>query len=245
MSGEFKTYGKANVELKLPELNPIAKISVNLHVYTQDSNYDTVLGRDILKKLGMILDFQNETVIWEEQEVSMKPSNYTITQHFSISDPVSIQAETERMKKILSAKYKKADVREVADSANTLDTSKKEALYHLLKKYDDLFDGTLGQWTGTDYKIELREGAKPYHARPYSIPRAHEATFKMEVERIVRTGVLRKINHSEWADPTFIIPKKDKSVRFISNFRKLNERIKRKQYPITKISDLLLKLEGF
>ena len=63
MSGEFKTYGKANVELKLPELNPTAKISVNLHVCTQDSNYDIIIGRDILKKLGMILDFQNDTII--------------------------------------------------------------------------------------------------------------------------------------------------------------------------------------
>ena len=67
----------------------------------------------------------------------------------------------------------------------------------------------------------------------------------MEVERLVRAEVLRKINHSEWAAPTFIIPKKDMIVRFISDFRKLNERIKRKPYPIPKISDLLLKLEGF
>ena len=45
--------------------------------------------------------------------------------------------------------------------------------------------------------------------------------------------------------PTFIIPKKDGSIRFISDFRKLNKRIKRKPYPIPKIQDLLLKLEGF
>ena len=53
------------------------------------------------------------------------------------------------------------------------------------------------------------------------------------------------VNRSEWAAPTFIIPKKDGSVRFISDFRELNKRIKRKPYPIPKIQDLLLKLEGF
>ncbi len=53
------------------------------------------------------------------------------------------------------------------------------------------------------------------------------------------------MNRSEWAAPTFIIPKKDGSVRFISDFRELNKRIKRKPYPIPKIQDLLLKLEGF
>ena len=39
--------------------------------------------------------------------------------------------------------------------------------------------------------------------------------------------------------------KKDKTVQFISNFCELNQRIKRKSYPIPKIQDLLLKLEGF
>jgi hypothetical protein len=53
------------------------------------------------------------------------------------------------------------------------------------------------------------------------------------------------VNRSEWAAPTFIVPKKDGSVQFISDFRKLNKRIKRKPYPIPKIQDMLLKLEGF
>ena len=34
-------------------------------------------------------------------------------------------------------------------------------------------------------------------------------------------------------------------MRFISDFHELNKRIKRKPYPIPKIQDLLLKLEGF
>ena len=67
----------------------------------------------------------------------------------------------------------------------------------------------------------------------------------MEVDRLVKAGILRKVNRSEWAAPTFIIPKKDKTVRFITDFRELNKRILRKPYPIPKIQDLLLKLEGF
>ena len=41
------------------------------------------------------------------------------------------------------------------------------------------------------------------------------------------------------------MPKKNNAVGFISDFRELNKRIKRKPYPIPKIQDLLLKLEGF
>ena len=78
------------------------------------------------------------------------------------------------------------------------------------------------------------------------MPKAYERTLKMEVERLCKAVVLKKVNHSEWAAPTFIIPKKDGSVRFFSDFREIrNKRIQRKPYPIPKIQDLLLKLEGF
>ena len=38
---------------------------------------------------------------------------------------------------------------------------------------------------------------------------------------------------------------KDNIVRFITDLRELNKRIVRKPYPLPKIQDLLLKLEGF
>lgn len=53
------------------------------------------------------------------------------------------------------------------------------------------------------------------------------------------------MNRSEWAAPTFIIPKKDGAVQFISDFRELNKWIKRRPYPIPKIQHMLLKLEGY
>ena len=67
----------------------------------------------------------------------------------------------------------------------------------------------------------------------------------MEVERLCEIGVLKKVNRSEWAAPSFIIPKKDGTVRFINDFRELNKRIRRKPYPIPNIQDMLLNLEGF
>jgi tRNA uridine 5-carbamoylmethylation protein Kti12 len=50
---------------------------------------------------------------------------------------------------------------------------------------------------------------------------------------------------SQWASPTFIIPKKDMTVRTISDFRELNKRIIRRPYPIPKISTTLQELKGF
>ena len=157
----------------------------------------------------------------------------------------TVQQATQRMKDILDAKYERMTPQQIASLITHLSTSEKQKLQALLAKYEHLFDGSLGTWKMKDYSIELKQGVKPYHGRPYSIPKIYEQTLKEEIERLVKAGVLRKINHSEWGAPTFIIPKKDKTVRFITDFRELNKRIRRKPFPLPKIQELLLKLEGF
>ena len=122
-----------------------------------------------------------------------------------------------RVKRILDAKYKPADLRSVVDKCTHLKLEEREMLFKLLNKYKDLFDGTLGRWNLGTYDIELKPDAKPYHARGFPVPRVHEKTLRQEVERLCKLGVLKKVNRSEWAAPTFIIPKKDQTVRFISD----------------------------
>jgi hypothetical protein len=51
-----------------------------------------------------------------------------------------------------------------------------------------------------------------------------------EIKRLVSKGVFKKQSSSEWASPTFIIPKKDMTVRTISDFRELNKRIVRDHF---------------
>ena len=232
--------------MTLPELSPSREVRAKVHVTQQRLGlYDMVMGRDLLEELGLQLNFADQTVKWDDYEVPMKPSDAKQETSFFVADPGTISDEAERMSRILDAKYAKADLANVVADCHHLSNQEQAGLLALLKEYETLFDGTLGHWKGPNYQVELRKEAKPYHARPFPIPRAYERTLRMEVERLVKVGVLKKVNRSEWAAPTFIIPKKDKTVRFISDFRELNKRIVRKPYPIPKIQDLLLKLEGF
>jgi hypothetical protein len=117
----------------------------------------------------------------------------------------------------------------------------------LLLKFEELFNGTLGDWKLPPVSFELKEGAKPYHGRPYPIPKIHKAVLMKEIDCLILIGVLKWQPSSKWASPSFIISKKDHTVRTISDFRVLNKRIVRKPYPIPKISTTLqeLELEGF
>ena len=93
--------------------------------------------------------------------------------------------------------------------------------------------------------FELKPDAKPHHGRAFPVPHIHLKTLKKEVQRLVDLGVFEKQPSSEWASPIFIIPKKNNTVRFISDFREVNKRLVRKPYPIPKISTVLQEMEGF
>ena len=112
-------------------------------------------------------------------------------------------------------------------------------------KYESLFDGTLGDWNTRPVSLELKPGTTPYHGKAYPIPHVYEQCLKKEVERLVSIGVLEKCSDSEWGSPSFIMPKPNGTVRFLTDLRQVNKRIVRKPFPIPKISDIMQKLEGF
>ena len=60
---QFQIHGKANIVLKLRRLNPDKHSTKNVRVTNQDSNYYIILGRDVLNKIGMILDTQDKNYL--------------------------------------------------------------------------------------------------------------------------------------------------------------------------------------
>jgi hypothetical protein len=244
-AGKLTTTQKCKALFTIPELHDDRVIEWNVHVAPTLGSYDMIIGRDILQDLGIDIQFSTGTVHWDGNEVPLKPYDATEEQTYHVQDSYAVDEATERLKGILDAKYEAADLKEVARESKHLSPEEQQKLYQLLCKHETLFDGTLGHWKDSSYQIELKPDATPYHARAFPIPRVHTETLRMEVERLCEAGVLKRVNRSEWAAPTFIIPKKDGSVRFISDFRELNKRIRRKPYPIPKIQDMLLNLEGF
>jgi hypothetical protein len=69
--------------------------------------------------------------------------------------------------------------------------------------------------------------------------------FKKEFDHLVRIGVLAAQQESERVSLSFIIPKKNGRVRWISNLHQLNKVIRRKQYPLPIITDILRERSGY
>ena len=93
---------------------------------------------------------------------------------------------------------KKADLDKVAKETPHLSNKVRSKLKKLLNKYEEHFDSTIGTWNMDLHTINLKDDAKPYDGRPYSIPKAHERALRNEVDRLVKIGLLKKANHSQW-----------------------------------------------
>jgi hypothetical protein len=146
---------------------------------------------------------------------------------------------------ILDAKFEKTDIDEVLKGLTHLNAHQKADLLQVLLENNKMFNGTLGVNPHKKVHNDIDPNAKPVHSRPYPVPRIHLKTFKKEIDHLVRIGVLAAQQRSEWVSPSFIIPKKDGRVCWISKLCQLNKVIRCKQYPLPIITDILCKHSGY
>ena len=210
-----------------------------------------VWSTQIARELCLKVDFEQECIHYQHLAIPMKPPQKAdakgdINFITNIKEPTATEEAVNHVKEILDAKYAPVSTDEILENSTHLTDSQKESLRPILDKHMKLFDGTLGKWKGVQHQLELKDTSLPPVAcRPYPVPVARRQTLLLELERLCELGVLRKVNDSEWQAPSTIIPNKDRTVRFIIDFRKLNQRIKRKPYLLPNIKDTLLELEGF
>ena len=75
-AGTFTTTRKARLKFFLPEFHQTKEISWACHVddtaTARTSQYDMILGRDLLEALGLIINFHDHTMTWDEATIPMK-----------------------------------------------------------------------------------------------------------------------------------------------------------------------------
>ncbi len=117
-------------------------------------------------------------------------------------EPKSTELATQRIVEIFDAKYEKANLPELVENkCSHLNPTEKLQLLELLTEFEDLFNGTLGDWDTEPVSFQLKEGSTPYHGRAYPILQMQQATVKTEVKRLCEIGVLEWQAASEWASP--------------------------------------------
>ena len=259
-NGDFHTEGRGEIGIKFYEYSNSKEAYIRPDVVEYDGEklskpvFDLIIGTNTMRELGIVLDFNKQDITIDEIALPMRDiTNLPLPKRQGLDfknlassmEPSSTEQATQRVVHILDANYKKADLPEVVKTCTHLSQHEQNELLEVLLEFEDLFDGTLGDWKTEPVSFELKRDAKPYHSRAFPIPHKHRETIKKEVKRLVELGVLEWQPTSEWAAPSFIQPKKNGTVRFLTDFRRLNERLVRKPFPLPKISTVLQELEGF
>jgi hypothetical protein len=159
------------------------------------------------------------------------------------NEPQTLRDEYSRITKILDAEYNTASLDDVIKTCENLHVEEQHQLKTLLQKYEHLFDGTLGDFNMEPISLQLMDpNCKPIHVCAYTAPRSveHQLQKTKEIVRLVDIGVLEEDYSSEWASmsPSFTIPKNNGTIRFVTDFMKLNLLLKRRMSPISYFKDL-------
>ena len=266
IAGTFESSERVCLQdICLPECSSNKKMpKLSARVIHADCRYDIIVGRDMLRAFGVVLDFEDMAMSSGDVSIPMRefpqvsPEFPLVIDHllhdylcrewdddedllFS-EDPIdedTFQAE------IKDAKYDDMSPEAIAATQKHLTADQRRDLEELLSKFPTLFNGQLKAFAGETIHLEVDPTVTPSRSRAYSVPHTQLKTFKKELDHLVSQGVLEKGGRADWVSGTFLIAKKDGRVRWVSDFRALNKAIKRKFYPLPVISEVLRRRRGY
>lgn len=126
-----------------------------------------------------------------------------------------------------------------------LDPSERQQLLAVLQHYSSLFDigaSPLGVARHTVHRIDTGDSA-PLRQRPYRVSASERAVIEKEVEQMLSKQIIRP-SSSPWASPVVLVTKKDGSIRFCIDYRRINRITRKDVYPMPRIDDALDTLRG-
>ena len=92
-----------------------------------------------------------------------------------------------------------------------------------------------------DHAIELEDGATPGYGPIYSVSEPERAALKEFIDDHLATGTICP-SQSPIGAPVLFVKKKDRSLRMVVDYRRLNTATRKDRYPLPRINDLLEQL---
>ena len=272
IGGHVKTYGTADVAVKLGKYHPVHTFQV---VEEAISGYECIIGDDFLHTYGIFLEY-HETVI-KARVFGGRPTEYVALQR-KVAPPVlqpqinalNMEQETQDGSPGSWSEYKKykhdiesgAQVayrihllsKELEDGqANSTDsaipTHLPQVIQEVIKKHSGP-EGTLAgkipphtHAVGYECHIELIEGAKPVYVRQYRLTPLEREELINRIQEFIEKGWIEP-SSSSWSSSVLFIPKPNGKLRFCVDFRHLNSRTLLNRGPIPNQGELLDNLQG-
>ena len=120
---------------------------------------------------------------------------------------------------------------------DSLSPTQQKDLIGLLTQFPTLLSDSPGRTSIVEHHIYVKEVA-PIHQKPYRVPYSQREVVRGEIQRMLDSGVISP-SKSPWASPIVLVPKKDGTVCFCVDYRKLNQNAKFDAYPMPRVEEVL------
>ncbi|XP_053968493.1 uncharacterized protein LOC128869920 [Anastrepha ludens] len=213
------------------------EVNIEFHVFRErDILYDAILGKDILRQVDVVIDgegvkFQKKIIPEEKpecKEVSVK--------RVGSEDSYRIDELAKEFGQILhSVSCESAGLQVELDH---LPTATKERVLSLITSYRS----EKKKSSPIEMKIILSDEV-PEYQRPRRMSYADQCLVEKQVDEWLADNIIQ-ISTSEYASPIVLVTKKDGTKRLCCDYRKLNEKIIRDNFPIPLIDNILQRLQS-
>lgn len=128
--------------------------------------------------------------------------------------------------------------------SDTTPLNEKTEIENIVEKYYQVFDGKVGELQlDIEHTIELFDNSKSIKAIPYRRNPNEHNQISEKISKLINKNFI-KPSYSRFSSPVILVPKKDNTIRFCIDYRKLNSVTIKKKYPIPRIEDTIETLQG-
>ncbi|XP_055645629.1 uncharacterized protein K02A2.6-like [Toxorhynchites rutilus septentrionalis] len=119
------------------------------------------------------------------------------------------------------------------------------AIKELVEEFTTVFDDSIGKIEGVQATLHLKPGSKPVFLKSRSIPFSIRDTVEREIHKMVESGILVKVNRSEWATPIVPVMKSANKIRLCGDFKlTVNKSLLVDEHPLPTINEMFSNMAG-
>ena len=130
------------------------------------------------------------------------------------------------------------DWRNAVNLEHVGDSEMRNRIMNMLDKHSSMWDGSLGEIKATSHRLALEPGARPHREMPRRTSPGLRKRIDEEIQKMLHAGVIEPAT-SEWASPVVLVSKKDGSLRFCVDYRRLKARTLTDAYPLPRMDDCI------
>lgn len=131
---------------------------------------------------------------------------------------------------------------EDVDISKGLSKTQADALREVCSSFSDVLTDLPGCTHLSECELRLTN-QEPVRVRPYPIPHSQEETVRVEVETMLKMGVIVR-SSSSYSSPIVLVRKKDGKVRFCIDYRRLNRVVEFDCEPMPDVEAIFSSVSG-